>query len=342
MTRIVLIRRFAAAGCLSAVAALAGAQETGTGGSIVTGGAGPNGAVNASSQLERCDAPKGTLAVVEPQHITLSSLSRYGLGTPSGLLRLMIQQSNCFQVVERGAGLQNMKQERALAEAGELQSGTNIGKGQMVGADFIVTPNVVFTENNAGGAGGGLLGALGGRTGAVLGGIAGGVKFKQAQTSLLLVDARSGLQIAAAEGSAQKTDFAIGATLFGRGAGAALGGYENTNEGKMVAASFLDNWNNIVRNVRGNASLIQAKAGPASKLNAAASVQAGGAQEGDVLVPKIAGAKVLKSPQDGAAELMTLAKTDEVLAHGDEQNGYVKVTAPRGDGWVKKILLKKQ
>jgi hypothetical protein len=70
-------------------------------------------------------------------------------------------------------------------------------------------------------------------------------------------------------------------------------------------------------------------------------VQAGAAREGDVMVPKIAGAKVLRSPQDGAPELMTLAKTDEVLIHGDEQNGYVKVTAPKGDGWVKKIMLRK-
>jgi len=268
-------------------------------------------------------------------------LSRYGLGSPSGLIRLIIQQSNCFQIVERGAGMQNMMQERALAQSGEMQSGSNIGKGQMVAADFIVTPNVVFAENNAGGVGGGLLGALGGRTGSVIGGIVGGLKFKQAQTSMLLVDARSGIQVAAAEGSAQQTDFALGGTLFGGGAAAALGGYTNTAEGKVVAASFLDNWNNIVRNVRANPSLVQARAGQASQANAAASVQANPAREGDVMVPKIAGAKVLKSPQDGAAELMTLAKSDEVLILGDEQNGFVKVTAPKGDGWVRKILLRK-
>ena len=317
------------------------AQELGKGGSMVDGGAGPSGSSNAAAQLEKCDAPKGTLAVVEPQHHVLSGLSRYGLSSPTGLIRLMVQQSNCFQIVERGVGLRNMKQERELAEGGELQAGTNIGKGQMVGADFIVTPSVVFSENDAGGVGGGLLGALGGRSGAVLAGIVGGLKFKQAQTSMLLVDARSGLQVAAAEGSAQQTDFALAGTLFGRGGGAGLGGYTSTNEGKVVAASFMDNWNNIVRNVRGNASLVQAKAGAAAAANAAASLQANPAREGDVMVPKIAGAKVLRSPQDGSAELMTLAKTDEVLIHGDEQNGFLKVTAPKGDGWVKKILLRK-
>jgi len=115
----------------------------------------------------------------------------------------------------------------------------------------------------------------------------------------------------------------------------------NTNEGKVITASFLDNWNNIVRAVRDNPSLVQAKAGKASQANAAQSVQAGAAAEGDVMVAKIAGAKVLRLPQDGSGELMTLGKADEVLYLGEEKNGFLKVTAAKGDGWVKKVLLKK-
>jgi hypothetical protein len=53
---------------------------------------------------------------VEPQSHVLAHLSRYRLGSPVGLIRLMIQQSNCFLVVERGVGMQNMMQERALAK----------------------------------------------------------------------------------------------------------------------------------------------------------------------------------------------------------------------------------
>ncbi|HZQ61131.1 MAG TPA: CsgG/HfaB family protein [Casimicrobiaceae bacterium] len=320
----------------------AAAQDLGQGGSMVQGGAGPQGSQNATSQLETCDAPKGTLAVVEPQSQVIASLQRYQLGSPVGLIRLLIQQSNCFQVVERGVGMQNMMQERALAQSGELQAGQNVGKGQLVTADFIVTPNVVFSENNAGGIGGGLGGFIGGRAGALIGGIAGGLKFKEAQTSMLLVDSRSGIQVAAAEGSAQNTDFALAGALFGAGGGGGLGGYTNTNEGKVIAASFVDNWNKIVRNVRSSPSLIQAKAAPASQANAAGSVQANAAVAGDVMLPKIAGAKVLKLPQDGAGEVQTLAKTDEVLLLGEERNGFVKVTASKGDGWVKKILLRKQ
>jgi hypothetical protein len=322
-----------------ALSPLGWAQELGQGGSMATGSAGPEGAKGENAQLEKCDAPKGTLAVVEPQNEVIYALQRYNLGSPVSVVRMIIQQSNCFQIVERGLAMQNMMQERALASSGELQGGSNIGKGQMVAADFIVNPSVVFSENNAGGIGG-ALGAFGGVLG-VVGAIAGGLKFKQAQTSMLLVDARSGLQVAAAEGAAEKADFALGGLLFGGGVGGALGGYSNTNEGKVIVASYIDNWNNIVRAIRNSSSLIQAKAGPAAQANAAQSVQANAAAEGDVMVPKIGGAKVLKTPADGSGELMTLARTDEVLYLGVEQNGFMKVTSPKGDGWVKKVLLKK-
>jgi curli biogenesis system outer membrane secretion channel CsgG len=326
---------------MALAAGLAGAQTLGQGGSLATGGAGPEGsAQGASSQLERCDAPKGTLAVVEPQTQVGQDLQRYGLGSPSGVIRMMVQQSNCFQVVERGVAMGNMMQERALAQGGELQRDQNIGKGQMVAADFIVTPSVVFSENNAGGMGGAIGGLLGGGAGRAFGALAGGLKFKQAETSMLLSDSRSGIQVAAAHGSAEKADFAISGALLGS-VSAAGGGYGNTNEGKVIVASFMDNWNNIVRNIRNNPSLVQARAGVASQQNAAASVKANVGAAGDVVIPKIAGVKVLRQPKDGGGELQTLGRNDELILAGEEQNGYSKVTSSHGDGWVKTILLRK-
>jgi curli biogenesis system outer membrane secretion channel CsgG len=325
---------------LGGAAACAGAQTLGKGGSMASGGAGPDGSQNANSQLERCDAPKGTLAVVEPHTQEGQSLQRYGLGSPTGVLRMLVQQSNCFQVVERGVGMNNMAIERQLAASGELQRDQNIGKGQMVAADFILTPSVVFSENNAGGVGGALGGLIGGGKGQAIAGIAGGVKFKQAETNLLLADARSGLQVAAAQGSAEKADFALGGSVLGQ-ISAAGGGYGNTAEGKMIAASFLDNWNNIVRNIRSNPSLIQAHASIASKQNAAMSVPANAGAPGDVMIAKIAGVKVLRQPRDGGGELQTLGRNEEVILAGEDQNGYTKVTTSRGDGWVKAILLRK-
>ncbi len=320
--------------CLALISAAATGQTLG-------GGSGPAGD---AAQVEKCDAPKGTLAVVEPQYAVLQSLSGYGLQSPSTVIRLIIQQSNCFQIVERGAAMQNMAQERALAADGQMQGGQNIGKGQMVAADFLLTPNVVFSNPDAGGVGGGiggLLGGLGGRLGAI-GAIAGGVKFKEAQTAMTMADTRSGIQVAAAQGSASQTDFNVGAALFGRYGGGGMGGYSSTAEGKIIAASFLDNWNNIVRTIRNNPSLIQAKAGAASQANAAGSVKAGAStgNAGDMYVAKIAGVKVYRTANEGS-EMGSLSKTDEVIFEGEEQNGFMKIASGNGSGWVKTILMRK-
>src|SRR4029077_21068305 len=200
-------------------------------------------------------------------------------------------------VVERGAGMRNMMQERQLASGGEMRQGSNLGGGQMVAADFIMTPGVVFSENNAGGIGGAAGGLLGGKFAAV----AGGLKFKEAQTSMLVADSRSGVQVAAAEGSTKKADLRLGAALFGGSGGGAGGGYGNTNEGKIIAAAFMDNYNGVVKVVRNDPSL-QRNVGTLKQEAAAGGTTKSGAvfNEGDVLVPKIANVKLLAQPSDTA------------------------------------------
>jgi hypothetical protein len=314
-------------------------NKKGQGGSEIQGAAGTQGAQNAAGDLERCDKPMGAVAVVEPQDFIVQSLSQYGLSSPVGLIRMMIQQSNCFLVVERGVGMQNLMQERALAGGGQTRGGSNMGGGQMVVADFVLTPSVVFSEKNAGGMGAALGGLFGG-AGAVLGAVVGSMKFKEAQTSMLVADARSGLQVAAAEGSTKKADLNLGGLLLGGGAGAAMGGYSNTNEGKIIAASFLDNYNNIVRVVRNDPNLQRAVGSLAQEAAAGGSTKAGAVfAEGDVLIPKIASIKLLRAPSDSAPTIATLGKSDEMIYMAEEKAGFVKVESGKGAGWVKKILV---
>lgn len=325
--------------CLPMLAGAQGVlgQQKGQGGTEVQGSAGPGGS-QGDNGLEHCDKPMGALAVVEPQDYVSQSLSRYGLQSPTGLIRMMVQQSNCFIVVERGIGMQNMMQERALQESGELRQNSNMGGGQMVSADFVLTPAVVFSENNAGGVGGALGGLIGGSGGRVLGAVAGGLKFKEAQTSMLVADARSGVQVAAAEGSSRKADLRIGAALFGSSAAGALGGYANTNEGKVIAASLMDNYNNIVRSVRGQPSL-QRDVGTLAD-EAGKKVKGGAVfNEGDTIVPKIGNLKVFSSPSDSSKTVATLGKGEEMIFMGEEQGGYLKVETGSGGGWVKKVLV---
>lgn len=329
----------------SVVAAGAQAQILGTkkgkGGSEVQGAAGTQGAQGAATDLQRCDKPMGAVAVVEPQDYVMQALARYNLQSPVSLIRMMIQQSNCFIVVERGQGMQNMMQERALAGGGEMRGGSNIGGGQMVAADFILTPAVVFSESNAGGVGGALGGLLGGR-GSAIGALVGGLKFKEAQTSMLVADSRSGVQVAAAEGSSKKADLALGAAIFGGGAGGGIGGYGNTNEGKIIAASFADNYNNIVQVIRNDPNLQRDVGTLAQEAAAGGTTKAGAVfNEGDVIYPKIGGLKLMAAAAEGGKVVATLAKTDEMIYMGEEQNGYLKVESGSGSGWVKKILVAK-
>ena len=298
-----------------------------------------DGAKNAAPKLEKCERPLGTIAVVQPQDFIMQALSKYNLPAPSNLLRLMIQQSGCFQVVERGLGMQNMMQERQMQQGGQLQSNSNVGGGQMVSADFIMTPEVNFKESNTGGAGmlGGM-GALFGPIGMIAGAVASNLKFTQASTTLIVADARSGIQIAAASGSAEKTDFQIGGVLGAAG----LGAYGNTPEGQVVAAAMLNNYNEIVGVVRNQKSIVAPTATPVAAQNAANSVQAGAVfNPGDTLSPKIPGVKIFQSALNTSKVVATLKRDDQVVYLGGEEKDFLKVQGADGEGWVDKKLMKK-
>ncbi len=337
-----MTRRACAWVVLSLLPSIAAAQgsitqpKQGQGGSAVKGAAGTDGS-KTDSGIEKCEKPMGAMAVVEPQSEYIMALRRYNLGSPVGLIRMMIQQSNCFIVVERGAGMRNAVQERQLAQAGEMRDGSNMGGGQMVAADYILTPAVVFSENNAGGVGAGIGKAFGGAVGAV----AGGLKFKEAQTSMLVADSRTTVQVAAAEGSTKKADLRAGGALFTGGFGAGAGGYGNTNEGKIIAAAFMDNYNKIVQVVRNDPSL-QRNVGTLKQEAAAGGKTASLFREGDVLAPKIANVKLLAQPDDAAKVVATLGRADELVVVGAEKNGYVNVQGSTASGWVKVILMQKR
>jgi hypothetical protein len=76
------------------------------------------------------------------------------------------------------------------------------------------------------------------------------VKFNDASTMLVLVDNRSGVQLAAAEGASRNVDFNLFGGLFGGGAAGGLGGFTNTPEGKIIVAAFIDSYNQLARSVK--------------------------------------------------------------------------------------------
>ncbi len=321
-------KRLVLVGAMMMMVTVAGAQTMGKGGSDITGGASAEGGgANATKSLERCPKKLGTLAVVEPQDYMMKALAQYSLPSPTQMIRLIVQQSGCFAVVERGIGMQNLMQERALQEGGQLRNNQNVGKGQMVTADYVMTPDIMFKNNNAGGVGG-LLGGFLGPIGAVVGGA---IKFKSAQVTLTMADTRSSLQVAAATGSSEATDFGIGGALGAAGGGLGLGAYENTAEGKVVAMAFLDAYNQLVASVRNNQELARDNA----VLSVASSGKGANANQvkgGDVGRAKIGGVSVLKSAQ-GKSIAFKLTKDEEVVIL-DEKDGFLEVQAEKGGGWV--------
>src|SRR5688572_7111344 len=167
---------------------------------VATGSAAGSASANTSSALERCESPLGTVSLIENQSAGWYTILRneYRLPPTANLLRLLVQQSNCFVVVERGAaGMNAMTRERALMQSGEMRQGSNFGRGQMVASDYGLSPEIIFNNNNAGGMGASLGSLVGGRYGGVLAAVGGNLQTKEASTLLTLIDNRSGVQVAA-------------------------------------------------------------------------------------------------------------------------------------------------
>ncbi len=245
-------------------------MQMGQGGTAASGAAAGASSSGANAHLVHCATPLGTLAIAEHQQDSWYQLltTTYGLPDPAPVLDLIAQQSNCFMIVNRGQGFNESMQERELAKSGELRSGSNFHKHQMVAADYTMVPSVTFSNNNAGGVAAGVLGAFIPYAGLLVG----GMNVKEASTILTLDDDRSGVQVAAASGSARNFDFGGFGALFG-GAIGGLGGYQNTAQGKVVVAAFVDSYNNMVTSLQGyQAQHIAGGPGTGGKLK----VQGGG------------------------------------------------------------------
>ena len=226
--------------------------ELGQGGSVVTGSAGPQGAHNAAKELLRCNAPVATVALAENPHGYTYGAAYQLPPSPVPLVKLLAQQSGCFRVVDRGAGLRATVREQELKEAGVLrQQNSTVAKGRGYEAQYTLTPSLTFSEQDAGRGLGGVIAMIPVlRDIAGLAGIVEQVKFKEAQTALLLSDNETTEQVAAATGAARTTDLGVGGLVLGRLGGGAGAGWSNTNEGKVIAAAFLDAHNQLVVQAR--------------------------------------------------------------------------------------------
>ncbi|MET0210199.1 MAG: CsgG/HfaB family protein [Burkholderiaceae bacterium] len=287
------------AGCMATAPTMG--ENKGT----VSGAAGGATAENQNSKLERCDESLGTLALYEDTNAPWwSQLRERQLGSTLPVIRLMVQQSNCFVIVERGKAFANMERERALMQSGESRAGSNFGQGQMVAADYTLSPEIQFSGKTGGGGGGFGTGAIG-----LLTAVAASVNQNEASTTLLLVDNRSGVQISAAEGTAKNFDFGVlGGAFFGGGA-VGGGAYGKTPAGKVITAAFADSYNQMVKAVRNyKAQMVKGGLGAGGRLgvqggSTAASQELEGAKPAakPAAAPKPAAKKAAPKPATAAS-----------------------------------------
>lgn len=292
--------------------AVAGALAT----SSIAGAAGKD-----PPQIPKCEKRYGALSVHEPETKWWRDLQ---LESPEALIKVFVAESKCFTLVDRGKGLDAAQAERALASSGDLRGGSNVGKGQMRAADYVLVPDIVNRNEKAGGRNiGGLLGGVvGGVAGAVVGGV--NLKSKTAEVVLTLTDVRSTEQVSLQQGKAKKTDLGWGAGgggFFGAFAAAGASSYANTEIGQVVTAAYLDAFIKLVEDVKE----LEPDAKADNVQQAVAMAKTG---------------KLLSGPNNSSASLRDLDVGAMLYPTGEKQGPFWKVQDELGnEGWVPSGLL---
>jgi curli biogenesis system outer membrane secretion channel CsgG len=216
---------------------------------------------SAMAEIPHCARKLGTLSITNGDDPR--GWNQYNLAPPEKLLRVIVQRSGCFNLVDRAAGLNAATTERDIGNGLGLQRGSNVGKGQIKAADYVLVAEVQASNGNSGGTA--LAGMAGGLIGGRVGGLVGGIKTRklEANTVLSLTNVRTTETVAVQDGYAVKNDIGWGAggALGGYGGfgGAVGGGYENTDTGRIVTIAFIQAYSKMV----GDLGLLDSSVSPA-------------------------------------------------------------------------------
>ncbi|WP_310468714.1 CsgG/HfaB family protein [Sphingomonas sp.] len=203
------------------------------------------------NDVPRCTRKLGTVSVMDGDDP--SGWTQFQLAGPQKLLKVLVQRSGCFNLVDRGSGLSAAQRERDIGGNLGLQRRSNVGQGQIKAADYVLVAEVQASNRNSGGSAiGGLAGGLiGGR----FGGLAGGISSKkmEANTVLSLTNVRTTETLAVQDGYAAKNSLSFGGGgggFFGGGGGALVGGgYDNTDIGRIVTLAFIQAYAKLVNDL---------------------------------------------------------------------------------------------
>ena len=206
----------------------------------------------AVADVPHCVRKLGTISIMDGDDP--SGWTQFQLASPQKLLKVIVQRSGCFNLVDRGSGLSAAQRERDIGGYLGLQRGSNVGQNQIKAADYVLVAEVQAANGNAQGSG--AAGAIGGIIGGPFGGLLGGIKSRklEANTVLSVTNVRTTETIATVEGYAAKNDISIGGGggfFGGIGVGAVGGGYDNTDIGRIVTLAFIDAYTKLVNELGG-------------------------------------------------------------------------------------------
>lgn len=243
-----------------------------------TGAAGGGTSVGADSSLQTCPAPVGTVRLDDGQteadtsgtetasnetiqsiRLLLKDIKDLGPkdksktdGVSIDALRLLIQQSNCLVIVDRGASeaASSDEKRRARSPNAEVRDDANMGKGQEVAADFVLRSKVLSlgTEKSSGV-----------NLGAVIPfsfaqNLSASESVSSANVQLVLSDVRAKIQLAVAQGTGSGKNTGMATNILGR-AGGVLGGAQvksqsNTTTSTILLQAMADAYNKLVPALR--------------------------------------------------------------------------------------------
>lgn len=263
--------------------------------------------------LPHCDRPLGRAAIQEPANRWWEGM---GLSNPEALLKLFALKSGCLRIVDRNGGLAMRNQESGLNSSGDLQRGSNLGRGQVAAADYFIIPDIAGSNRNSGGSNiGAIAGSfLPGGFGALAGSLR--IKKSEAHTLLTLEDARTTEQLYIAEGAAQKSDVSFGAGGGGGGwgglVGVAGGGYSDTDIGKVIGAAYFNAFVDLVQYMQTQQPGAQAAAAPVASQHTTTQVR--------LRAEPSPTAKIVYTLQPGASVYPT-GQRNGIWMEVDDENG---------------------
>jgi curli biogenesis system outer membrane secretion channel CsgG len=274
------------------------------------------------AQIPTCTRNLGTIAVREPDNDWWTAEH---LPSPEVLLKVFVRKSGCFTLLDRGKGFELAQQERELAAGGTLRRGSNIGKGQVRAADYVLVPDIANQNGHAGGFKiGTILGALiPGIGGAIASGLS--LDSKTADVVLSIVDVRSSQDGPIEQGHASKTDLSFGGGGLGIGgsgfAAAGLSAYEDTDVGQVTTLAYIDAYTKLVSDMGG----LPASASAASVPQAVSMARPG---------------HLFTMPSAKSKPIRLLATSDLLYPTGQQDGQWWQAKDEAGDlGWVRSDLV---